>query len=39
MVTSLARIYMHPFLNIPENDCYYSDTDSFIINKPLDPNI
>jgi len=36
MITSYAMIYMHKFLNIPGNECYYSDTDSVILQKPLD---
>jgi hypothetical protein len=28
MVTSYALIYMDKFLNLPDNKCYYTDTDS-----------
>jgi hypothetical protein len=28
MVTSYALIYMDKFINLPNNKCYYSDTDS-----------
>jgi hypothetical protein len=36
MITSYASCYMQKFLNLPNNDCYYSDTDSVILQKPLD---
>jgi hypothetical protein len=36
MITSYARCYMHQFLNIPDNICYYSDTDSIVLKYPLD---
>jgi hypothetical protein len=36
MVTSYASSFMHPFLNIPDNDCYYTDTDSAVLKHPLD---
>jgi hypothetical protein len=27
---------VHPFLNLPRNECYYKDTDSLVLKKPLD---
>ncbi len=35
-ITSYARVYMSKFKNNPMFDLYYTDTDSIIINKPLD---
>ena len=35
-VTAYARIYMHQFKTIPDNPCYYTDTDSVFLSKPLD---
>jgi hypothetical protein len=37
MVTSYAASFMHPFLNLPDNECYYTDTDSLVLKHPLDP--
>jgi hypothetical protein len=37
MITSYAISYMYKFLNLPNNKCYYSDTDSMVLEKPLDP--
>ena len=37
MITSYAACFMHKFLNIPGNDCYYSDTDCAVLKHPLDP--
>jgi hypothetical protein len=37
MVTTNALIYMDKFLNLPDNKCYYTDTDSGFFEKPLDP--
>jgi DNA polymerase type B, organellar and viral len=36
MVTANAMIYMDKFLNLPDNNCYYSDTDSGFFEKLLD---
>lgn len=36
--TSYARIYMHDFKNLRNNPCYYSDTDSVFLKKPLPEN-
>jgi hypothetical protein len=36
VITANARIYMHDFKNIPNNKCYYTDTDSIFLEKPLD---
>ena len=35
-ITSYARIYMYDFKNIPNNPCFYSDTDSVVLQHPLD---
>jgi len=32
-ITACARVYMHPFIN--REDCYYTDTDSIVLSKPL----
>lgn len=32
-ITACARVYMHPFIN--RVDCYYTDTDSIVLSKPL----
>jgi hypothetical protein len=37
MITSYASIMMNPFLNDPNNPCYYTDTDSIFCKYPLDP--
>jgi hypothetical protein len=37
MITSYASSFMHPFLNLPDNECYYTDTDSLVLKHPLDP--
>jgi hypothetical protein len=37
MITSYAMMFMHPFLNLPDNKCHYTDTDSTFLQKPLDP--
>jgi hypothetical protein len=37
MVTSYAASFMHPFLNMSDNECYYTDTDSLVLKHPLDP--
>jgi hypothetical protein len=37
MVTSYAACFMHKFLNLPGNECYYSDTDCAVLKYPLDP--
>ena len=34
-ITSYARIYMYDFKNIPNNPCFYSDTDSVVLQHPL----
>lgn len=36
-ISSYARITLSQYLNIPNNDCVYADTDSVILAKPLDP--
>nr|QWO71407.1 DNA polymerase [Termitomyces sp. K2P1] len=36
MITSHGSIAMNPFLNIPDNPCYYTDTDSLFLKSPLD---
>lgn len=38
-VTALARVYMSKIKNLPDLTLYYSDTDSAIINKPLNPKL
>lgn len=37
MVTSYASCFMHQFLNLSDNECYYTDTDSAVLKHPLDP--
>jgi hypothetical protein len=39
MITSYAACFMNKFLNLPDNECYYSDsdTDSVVLKKPLSP--
>ncbi len=34
-VTAYGRMHMHDLKNIPDNICYYSDTDSVFLQKPL----
>lgn len=34
-VTAYARIHMNKFKNLSGNNCYYTDTDSVIMEKPL----
>lgn len=36
MITSYGSILMNPFLNISDNPCYYTDTDSLFIKYPLE---
>jgi hypothetical protein len=36
-ITAYAMCYMYPFLNMKDNPVYYTDTDSIILGKPLDP--
>jgi hypothetical protein len=36
MITSYGSIMMNPFLNISDNPCYYTDTDSLFIKYPLE---
>jgi DNA polymerase type B, organellar and viral len=36
MTTSYGAIEMNPFLNMEDNPCYYTDTDSCFLQKPLD---
>ena len=36
MTTSYGAIVMNSFLNIADNPCYYTDTDSLFLEKPLD---
>jgi len=36
MITSYGSIMMNPFLNIPDNPCYYTDTDSLFLKYPLE---
>lgn len=36
-ITSYARIHMHKFKTLYNNQCYYTDTDSVFLEKPLDP--
>jgi hypothetical protein len=37
MITSYAACFMHKILNIPGNECYYSDTDCAVLKYPLNP--
>lgn len=37
-ISGYARILINKFKNIPENTCYYSDTDSVILQKELPNN-
>lgn len=34
-ITAEARIFMYPFKNLNSNTCYYTDTDSVFLEKPL----
>lgn len=34
-VTAYARIALSPFLNMADNECVYTDTDSVVMTKPL----
>jgi hypothetical protein len=34
-IASYSRIYINQFKSIPGNECYYSDTDSVVLAKPL----
>jgi hypothetical protein len=36
MITSYASILMNPFLNMADNPCYYTDTDSLFTKYPLE---
>lgn len=36
-VTAYARIALSPFLNMEDNECVYTDTDSVVMTKPLAP--
>ena len=36
MITSHGSIFMNPFLNLPDNPCYYTDTDSLFMKYPLE---
>ena len=36
-VTAYARIHMTQFINNPHYILYYTDTESIVIDKPLDP--
>src|SRR5260221_8888125 len=36
MITSKANIFMDKFINLENNNCYYTDTDSVVLEKPLD---
>jgi hypothetical protein len=38
-ITSYARIHMQQYKLIPNNKCYYSDTDSIILEKELETGI
>jgi DNA polymerase elongation subunit (family B) len=35
-IASYGRMEIYPYINIPNNKCYYSDTDSVFLEKPLD---
>jgi hypothetical protein len=35
-ITAYARIIMDPYKRLTDNNCYYSDTDSIFVQKPLD---
>nr|QWO71410.1 DNA polymerase [Termitomyces sp. T123] len=36
MISSYASIFMNPFLNLPNNPTYYTDTDSLFTKYPID---
>ena len=36
-ITSWSRISLDPYKRIEYNECFYSDTDSVVLEKPLDP--
>ena len=36
MITSYGSIMMNPFLNMSENPCFYTDTDSLFVKYPLE---
>ena len=36
IITAAARVHMSKFKNLPDTRLYYSDTDSLIVNKPID---
>ena len=36
LITSYASIFMNPFLNLSDNPCYYTDTDSLFLKYKLD---
>jgi len=38
-ITAYGRIQIHKYKTIPGNTCYYSDTDSVFLEKPLDPSL
>ena len=38
-VTSYGRMTMNYFKRLPGNTCYYTDTDSVFLQKPLDPSL
>jgi len=35
-ITAYSRMYMNKLKNIPNNECFYSDTDSIVLEKPLE---
>lgn len=37
-ITAESRIFMYKFKNIKDNPCYYTDTDSVFLEKPLEEN-
>lgn len=36
MITGLASCFMNKFYNLPNNKCFYTDTDSIVLQHPLD---
>src|SRR5271156_39725 len=36
MITSYATIFMNKYINIPNNECYYTATDSLVLQHPLE---
>ena len=36
-ITAYSRIFMYKFKTLKDNQCYYSDTDSIVLKKPLNP--